>query len=96
MTRYKTVLTDYEGLQDALESHSEQDWKLVSANPDTWRKAEVIPGVSEMMGSASADRPAEEYSASYYLLIFSREEDLPHGRSHEAATISEDLPAFTM
>ena len=85
MTRYKSVLVDYEGLQGALDSHSEQGWKLVSANPDTWRKVGDGAGVSEILGSTSSGRPAEEYCASYYLLIFSRDDDPPFDRALESA-----------
>ena len=38
MRRYKTAVTDYEGMQGLLDSHAEQGWLLFSVTPDTWRR----------------------------------------------------------
>jgi hypothetical protein len=96
MTRYKSVLVDYEGLQDSLDTHAQQGWKLVSANPDTWRKVDNILGVSEILGSRSSERPATEYCASYYLLIFVRDDDQEFDRAHAATAEEEEFSGFTL
>lgn len=76
MKRYKTAVTDYEGMQGVLDSHVEQGWNLFSVSPDTWRRT-----VSEDSGMESpfeelddSSRAMREYSASYYLLVFQRSE----------------------
>ena len=33
MKRYKTAVTDYEGMQGVLDTHSEQGWELFSLTP---------------------------------------------------------------
>ncbi|HEY3328439.1 MAG TPA: hypothetical protein VGK19_00315 [Capsulimonadaceae bacterium] len=93
MTRYKTVLVDYEGLQASLDLHSEQGWKLVSLTPDTWRKvlnSQSAADKVEVLGSTADGTPAEEFCASYYLLVFSSEDD-PRFEIGLAAA-SETLP----
>ena len=77
MRKYKPVLSDYEGMQACLDMHTEQGWQLFSVTPDTFRK-------SEGSGSASDSSPfeelnvhgsqADEMTASYYLLMFQRDE----------------------
>ena len=77
MRRYKPVLSDYEGMQACLDQHSEQGWQLFSVTPDTFRK-------SEGSGSTGDSSPfedlnvhgsqADELTASYYLLMFQRDE----------------------
>lgn len=90
MRRYKTVVTDYEGMQGVLDTHSEQGWVLLSLAPDTWRRT-----FSESSGMEqspfeeldSSSRSMREYSASYYLLVFQYDE----GRSlQEAYAIAEE------
>ena len=39
MKRYKTAVTDYEGMQGVLDTHAEQGWELFSLTPDTWRRS---------------------------------------------------------
>ena len=77
MRRYKPVLSDYEGMQACLDQHSEQGWQLFSVTPDTFRK-------SEGRGNPTDSSPfeelnvhgsqADELTASYYLLMFQRDE----------------------
>jgi hypothetical protein len=93
MRRYKTIVTDYEGMQGVLDTHAEQGWLLFSVTPDTWRRT-----VSETSGMDSSpfeeldteSRAMREYSASYYLLVFHREEGLEDRESY--ATAREPLP----
>ncbi len=76
MQKYKTAVTDYEGMQRVLDTHAEQGWKLFSVTPDTWRKS--------IAGDEGMDSPpfqelnphghTQEYSASYYLLVFQRDD----------------------
>ena len=94
MVKYKSVVTDYEGMQALLDNHSAQGWRLFSVTPDTWRKSTGAPGADpapfdELTTSSS---PTQEYSASYYLVIFEREEFLDvHER---AASAEESFPRF--
>jgi hypothetical protein len=71
MHKYKTVVTDYEGMQGTLDTHSAQGWRLFSLTPDTWRK---MSGGGRGMEPPPFDdldtQPTQEYSASYYLLVF--------------------------
>jgi len=78
MYKYKTVVTDYEGMQGTLDAHSSQGWRLFSVTPDTYRKSvssagegrEVLPFEElDTRGLAQV-----EYSASYYLLVFVRDD----------------------
>ncbi len=87
MRRYKTMVTDYEGMQGILDSHAEQGWALFSLTPDTWRRtfsedSGMDPSPFEELDSSS--RAMREYSASYYLLVFQRE-DTHVGREAYAA-----------
>lgn len=95
MLRYKTAVTDYEGMQAVLDMHAMQGWKLFSVSPDTWRKS-VAPndGIDR---APFEDLPVpgdmtQEYSASYYLLVFQREDDTVEELL--AATAEEPLPAY--
>ncbi len=101
MRRYKTIVTDYEGMQGILDTHAEQGWLLFSVTPDTWRRT-----VSESSGMDqspfeeldSNSRAMREYSASYYLLVFQREERMEAREAYAAAeeplTFSGSLPEF--
>jgi hypothetical protein len=86
MVRYKTVVTDYEGMQRCLDDSSESGWRLFSVTADTWRK--VIGSANsgdplEAMGTPIGEAAAQ-YSASYYLVILYREDAL----DREVATMS--------
>lgn len=77
MRRYKTVVTDYEGMQGVLDSHSEQGWLLLSLTPDTWRRTFAENSGMEQSPFEELDsssRGMREYSASYYLLVFQSDE----------------------
>ena len=77
MQKYKTIVTDYEGMQTALDSHAEQGWRLFSVTPDTWRKSVPSESVSNTVPFEDLNPPgtgAQEYSASYYLLVFQRDD----------------------
>lgn len=92
MHRYKTVVTDYEGMQGLLDSHAEQGWRLFSVSPDTWRKsmgqnAGMEPPPFEEL---SAPGLGQEYSASYYLLVF-QSDDVQDTREALAAA-EQPLP----
>ncbi|HEX5322531.1 MAG TPA: hypothetical protein VFW40_02010 [Capsulimonadaceae bacterium] len=92
MTKYKTSVVDYEGMQECLDQHAAQGWRLFCVNADTWRKVEG-EGLSgpQGAGGVSADSaPVAEYSASYYLLVFFREEDSL--RDTALAEAIEELP----
>lgn len=91
MVRYKTVLTDYEGLQRCLDDSSESGWQLFSVTPDTWRKmlgtdepADALESIGVQMGEASA-----QYCASYYLVILFRDDI--HEYETVTAAASEEL-----
>lgn len=94
MTKYKTVVVDYEGMQEALDQHSAQGWRLFCVNADTWRKldsgglGDSSPGPLGVSGEPPA---AGVYSASYYLLVFMREED-PSRATMEFAEEIEEIP----
>ncbi len=93
MRRYKPVLSDYEGMQACLDLHSEQGWQLFSVTPDTFRK-------SEGRGNPADSSPfeelnvhggqADELTASYYLLMFQREEGRETREAYAEA--EESLP----
>jgi hypothetical protein len=94
MVKYKSIVTDYEGMQAQLDMHAAQGWRLFSVTPDTWRKSTSTSGndsapFDELSTSTS---PTQEYSASYYLVIFERDEYIDvHER---AASAEESFPRF--
>lgn len=94
MTKYKTAVVDYEGMQECMDQHSAQGWRLFCVNADTWRtvESEVIGGVTPPsgMGVTADDSGMDVYSVSYYLLVFYREEDAL--RDTSLAQAIEDLP----
>ena len=101
MRRYKTVVTDYEGMQGVLDSHAEQGWLLFSVTPDTWRR--TFSETSDMEQSPFEEldtnsRAMREYSASYYLLVFQSDEGRQVSESYAAAQeplpLSASLPGF--
>ena len=88
MRRYKTVVTDYEGMQGILDSHSEQGWRLFSLTPDTWRRTFSESSGMEQSPFEELDtesRAMREYSASYYLLVFQRDEGREMREAYAAA-----------
>lgn len=89
--KYKTAVTDYEGMQGILDTHGAQGWKLLSATPDTWRRN---AGTGEGMESAPFEQlegaSVVEYSAIYYLLVFERDDAL--GEDSRLAALEEALP----
>mgnify|MGYP001551791793 CR=1 FL=1 len=90
MHRYKTVVTDYEGMQGVLDAHAEHGWRLFSVTPDTWRKVAASDHGMEPPQFANLDaKPIHEYSASYYLLVFARD-----GYGDDAEHMSSLLEAF--
>jgi hypothetical protein len=98
MPQYKTALVDYEGLQDFLDSCGEQGWRLVSLTPDTWRRVSGDPSASRavgMMRTQDDGAPADEFCASYYLLVFSRDDDPQVTHSHGKAVEVLDLPDYS-
>lgn len=94
--QYKTVVTDYEGMQGVLDMHSAQGWRLFSLTPDTYRKS-IPSGMADGDASpfeelATHGAPAtQEYSASYYLLVFQREDALED--TGRLASLEEAFPA---
>ncbi len=101
MKRYKTAVTDYEGMQGVLDAHSEQGWELFSLTPDTWRRS--LSENSDLEQSpfeelATQNRGTREYSASYYLLVFQSDETRDTTQSYAAAEqplpYSASLPGF--
>jgi hypothetical protein len=95
MVRYKTVVTDYEGMQAVLDAHSMQGWRLFSVAPDTWRKSAAPDDGIERAPFEELSRPGDvtqEYSASYYLLVFQRDDSAVDELL--AATAEEPLPAL--
>lgn len=94
MVKYKSVVTDYEGMQAQLDTHAAQGWRLFSVTPDTWRKStgttgDGTPPFDELSTSVV---PTQEYSASYYLVIFERDEYLD--TVERAASAEESFPRF--
>lgn len=93
MRRYKTAVTDYEGMQGVLDLHAEQGWLLFSVTPDTWRRM-----VSETSGMEQSpfeeldtrSQAMREYSATYYLLVFQSDEG--HEALESYAAVQEPLP----
>ena len=93
MLRYKTVVTDYEGMQGILDAHAMQGWRLFSVSPDTWRKSIAPEPGMEHRPFEELIPPgdmSQEYSASYYLLVFQREDNMVDELL--AATAEEALP----
>ncbi len=93
MVKYKTAVTDYEGLQGCLDTHAAQGWRLFSVSPDTWRKS--LPSADGDEAApfntlTSGGKATEEYSASYYLLVFQKDEFADV--LERAASAEEDLP----
>ena len=94
MVKYKSVVTDYEGMQALLDTHAAQGWRLFSVTPDTWRKSSGSSGTGDSPFDelSTAESTNQEYSASYYLVIFERDEFLDvHER---AASAEEPFPHF--
>jgi len=92
MTKYKTAVTDYEGLETCLNSHAAQGWRLATLNADTWRKS-LPTGDQDGMPFASLASdgvPSIEYSASYYLVVFQRDD---YGDVLELANAAEEQPS---
>ena len=90
---YKTMVVDYEAMQACLDQHAEQGWKLKSVTPDSWRrvlnvKAPSTPG--EPLDAHDSGAPEEELVASYYLLVFVRDDEPVHERGR--ATAAEAVP----
>jgi hypothetical protein len=97
MYRYKTLVTDYEGMQEALSTYGEQGWKLLSANPDTWRLVTEKIAEEGALGMVSPEVGSmHEISASYYLLVFQMDDDPVHTATHEAAAEVMDYPEFSL
>jgi hypothetical protein len=97
MLRYKTAVTDYEGMQGVLDVHSVQGWRLFSVTPDTWRKTVSAEAGMEHRAFEELSAPGDmtqEYSASYYLLVFQREDSTVDELL--AATAEEPLSAATL
>jgi len=94
MVKYKSVVTDYEGMQAQLDTHAAQGWRLFSVTPDTWRKSTGSAGSDsppfDELSTSTA--PTQEYSASYYLIIFERDEYADLGE--RAASAEESFPRF--
>ena len=93
MLKYKTVLSDYEGMQSTLDSNAVQGWRLFSVTPDTWRKtmpSDPSESQSPFEGLNAIGTAATEYTASYYLLVFQRDE--PSDSRELAASASEERP----
>ncbi len=94
MVRYKTMVTDYEGMQGVLDAHSMQGWRLLSVTPDTWRKSVAPNDGIDRAPFEELSQPGDvtqEYSASYYLLVFQREDNAVDELL--AATAEEPLAA---
>lgn len=92
MHKYKTMVTDYEGMQRILDEHAEQGWRLFSVTPDTWRKVVGSDhGMDAPQFGAIEAHAMPEYSASYYLLLFVRDEYVEE--SGRMASLMEAFPA---
>ena len=97
MLKYKTVVTDYEGMARCLDTHAEMGWRLFSVTPDTWRRVSGSADQSdplEALGGTSG-HAAEVYSASYYLIILVREDDHEHETMHLTAAESLERSEIT-
>ncbi|MGO8673395.1 MAG: hypothetical protein ACLQVD_18790 [Capsulimonadaceae bacterium] len=93
MVKYKSAVTDYEGMQSLLDAHASQGWRLFSVSADTWRKSVTPEGDDQPQFNplGAPGRSALEYSASYYLVIFERDE---YHESHELAATAEESLAM--
>jgi len=95
MLKYKTVVTDYEGMQGVLDTHAAQGWRLFSLSPDTWRKSDADQesgGIETSFDVIAANgKQSEEFSASYYLLVFQRDTRLEE--AERLAAVEEAFPA---
>jgi len=101
MRRYKTIVTDYEGMQGVLDTHAEQGWQLFLLTPDTWRRTFSENSDAQQSPFEELDtsnRGSREYSASYYLLVFHSDEGRDTVESYAAAEqslpFSNQLPMF--
>jgi hypothetical protein len=95
MVRYKTLVTDYEGMQGILDAHSIQGWRLFSVTPDTWRKSSAPQDGIDRPPFEELAQPGDvtqEYSASYYLLVFQHDDNVVDELL--AASAEEPLPAM--
>jgi hypothetical protein len=91
MHKYKTMLTDFEGMQGVLDSHAAQGWRLFSLAPDTWRKVVATDRGMESPPFDDLDtQPLQEYCASYYLLVFARDDSLED--TDRLASLQEPFP----
>ena len=90
ISKYKTVVIDYEGMQACLDQHSEQGWMLHTVSPDSWRKVAGLERETHAGDEGGPNRDEEEYVASYYLLVFVREDDPQFDMGLAAAT--QELP----
>ena len=108
MYQYKTIVTDYEGMQEALETYGAQGWKLISVGPDTWRltmsqldpsdilNIDAVPTDAPNAPGPPAIEATREYMASYYLLVFERAGPPEHGHALEAATETLGLSNYSL
>jgi len=97
--RYKTIVVDYEAMQACLDQHSEQGWKLKSVSVDSWRRVVNVRSAAAEQAVTSRDSgaPEEEIVASYYLLVFVRDDDPRPERGRAAAQMQEkgfSIPEF--
>ena len=93
MHRYKTVVTDYEGMQGHLDTHAAQGWQLFSVSPDTWRKsvtADLGMDTPPFAEIGSPGSPTPEYTASYYMLVFHQTDIMEE--TEAAFAVEEELP----
>ena len=91
MHKYKTVLTDFEGMQGVLDTHAAQGWRLFSLAPDTWRKQNSSgKGMTPPPFDDLETEPMQEYCASYYLLVFVLDELLEDAA--RMASLQESFP----
>ena len=94
MHKYKTILTDFEGMQGVLDAHAAQGWRLFSLAPDTWRKQDSNGrGMTPPPFDGLDTQPAQEYCASYYLLVFVMDEDA--GRHRPPRLPAATLPSVS-
>ncbi len=101
MHRYKTLVTDYEGMQGHLDTQAAQGWRLFSVTADTWRKSVAAETGMEHSPFDELDTHGgimtQEYSASYYLLVFQRDETFEEvglGIAAEEALPASQMPRF--
>jgi len=95
--KYKTVVVDYEAMQSCLDLHAEQGWRLMSVTPDAWRRVMNSHGITvQSMGVKTSDAPEEELIASYYLLVFMREDDNRYELGRASASEERPDRSFTL